>query len=556
MINVEQLTSQLRMLPDAALQRVAMMYKSDPYIFPMVISEGMARKKLRAAGQAGAAQGPQPKVADQAIMAMAPQDAGIGALQARSLNIPDGGIAGYADGGDVVMSPGSTPSYQRMDMSPGMLDFAQRSEPVVRMAGGGVPGYAGRSDSLISLSDYEDPVGTFLSKMPVSDKEETAAERKARRERERELEAAAEAEQRPFARLLRAIGSGDSKLRRLMYPTQEEIMSRQQGRDVSAIEAAYRDPRRAALDVPNAPTGTPRAMPPAPTEERAAPAPRPPAPAIPAAPPAPVAPQAPIPTYAAPTPDATAAGIAALQKAPDEATKKAYQEMMGMYEPERKELEERRGKRGAEALLRAGLAMMSGTSPYAMANIGKGGIEGLNAYQEAQRYDDQAAKALRQAEISMRMAQRQEEAGNRRDAISLFGQAQQMQQAAASSAQQAQQIQQTGDYQRGSLVVMQQNAASNARLVGARIAAINAPQREREKMMSEYGKLQKTVMEQLGKDSTYMLETDPVKRQKLFDTAMKTAVAQNPFLASTLFLGAPTGKVRDPYEEKTTDTPD
>lgn len=49
-----------------------------------------------------------------------------------------GGLLGMAEGG-VVMPPGSTSSYQRTNMSPGMLDFAQRSEPVVRMADGGTP---------------------------------------------------------------------------------------------------------------------------------------------------------------------------------------------------------------------------------------------------------------------------------------------------------------------------------------------------------------------------------------------------------------------------------
>lgn len=48
-----------------------------------------------------------------------------------------GGLMGMAEGGDVMMPPGSTSSYQRTSMSPGMLDFAQRSEPVVRMADGG-----------------------------------------------------------------------------------------------------------------------------------------------------------------------------------------------------------------------------------------------------------------------------------------------------------------------------------------------------------------------------------------------------------------------------------
>lgn len=546
MINVEQLTSQLRMLPDAALQRVAQMYKADPYIFPMVISEGMARKKLRAAGQAQAV-APQPKVADQAIMSMGEQPQptpGIAGLQAPNMqNMADGGIAGQADD----------------------MEFAQRSEPVVRMNAGGVARYAdeglvrpkqgpypglaqygdlatgqARAGTLLpTTTGYEGmSIGEFLSqayddvsnavkklygKLPKESLAQVVAKDLA--EKKQKATGVALAEEPPL------INPETGKSYKMTAPA--ATPSATGLREPGEVAADTRTRTQATVR----PTSAPAAAP-----VRAAPAP--------------VASPAAIPTYAAPTPEASAAGIAALSKAPDEATKKAYQEMMGMYEPERKELEERRGKRGAEALLRAGLAMMSGTSPHAMTNIGKGGIEGLNAYQEAQRYDDQAAKALRQAEMSMRMAQRQEEAGNRRDAISLYGQAQQMQQAAASSAQQAQQIQQTGDYQRGSLAVMQQNAATNARLVGARIAAINAPQREREKMMAEYGKLQKTVMEQLGKDSAYTLETDPAKRQKLFDTAMKVAVAQNPFLSSTLFLGAPTGPVRDPYEEKATDTPD
>jgi len=45
-----------------------------------------------------------------------------------------GGIAGYGDGDDVPRQNGMAQG--------GMYDFAQRSEPVVRMAEGGVPGYA------------------------------------------------------------------------------------------------------------------------------------------------------------------------------------------------------------------------------------------------------------------------------------------------------------------------------------------------------------------------------------------------------------------------------
>jgi len=126
MINVNQITSQLRMLPDQALQRVAMMYKQDPYILPLVVSESMARKQLRMASQARTV-APQPKVNEQAVASLGytPEEVGIAGLAAPNMErMADGGIAGYDDGGGGMMSPG-------------MLDFAQKSEPVVRMAEGG-----------------------------------------------------------------------------------------------------------------------------------------------------------------------------------------------------------------------------------------------------------------------------------------------------------------------------------------------------------------------------------------------------------------------------------
>lgn len=508
MINVNQLTSQLRMMPDQALQRVAMMYKQDPYILPLVISESMARKKLRAAGQAQMAQ-PQPKVADQAIMAMAPEDAGIAGLAAPNMEgMADGGIAGYAEGG---MANTAEDSFSRG----GMFDFAARSEPVIRMAGGGIPGYASRG--LVDTAPVLQDTAMMLTDPELYGEMETAtAEYRRAKKEEREAK-----ERLSF-----------------LKTAAPEIYEREKARLTPSTKAAKPDEKPAARDKKPA-----QSLPAAPVA--AAPV---------AAAPAPVS-ETPIKTYTAPSAEATAAGIAALSKAPDEATQAAFNELKAMYEPERKELEERKGKRGSEALLRAGLAMMSGTSPYAAANIGKGGIEGLNAYQEAQRYDDQAARSLRQAEINMRLAQRQEQMGNRRDAISLFGQAQQQEQAAATSAQNAQQIKQTGEYQQGSLAVMQKNADANAKLVAAKIAALNAPEQQRKAMMTEYGRLQKAVMQQVGKDTAYLTETDPAKKQKIFDDAMKAAVAQNPFLSATLFLGAPRGPVRE-LTDKDTDTED
>jgi hypothetical protein len=101
MINVAQITSQLAKLPDAQLQQYAMMHKSDPYIMALAMSESKRRKDLRASAQAGPMQEP-PKVADQAVAAMAPQPsgaAGIDALPSGDMNFADGGIVAFSGGG-------------------------------------------------------------------------------------------------------------------------------------------------------------------------------------------------------------------------------------------------------------------------------------------------------------------------------------------------------------------------------------------------------------------------------------------------------------------------
>jgi len=226
--NVNQFTQQLRMMPDQALQRVAMMYKNDPYILPMVIAEDAARKKMRMAAQAQMAQ-PQTKVAEQAIMSMGeqPQAApGLAALRAPNMEgMADGGIAGYAEGG---VSDTAEDSFSRG----GMFDFSQRSEPVVRMAEGGVAQYAGKDDSLVRLRDY-DVLSDILDLQGVrAPTGETYSEMKARQRREKELADAAEAESRPLARFLKAgeeagaasrLSPAMAALRRTMYPTQEEL---------------------------------------------------------------------------------------------------------------------------------------------------------------------------------------------------------------------------------------------------------------------------------------------------------------------------------------------
>jgi hypothetical protein len=105
MIDVNKITSTLAKLPDQQLQQYAQMHKSDPYIMALAMSESNRRKEMRAAGQGGQGMQEQPKVVDQMVAEMAPQqlpeDQGIGQLPAGEMNFAGGGIIAFADGGDV-----------------------------------------------------------------------------------------------------------------------------------------------------------------------------------------------------------------------------------------------------------------------------------------------------------------------------------------------------------------------------------------------------------------------------------------------------------------------
>jgi hypothetical protein len=155
---LSNISDNLAMMPDPALQQFAQMHKQDPYMVSLALSESNRRKKLRTAKQGQAGAMPQPKVVDAAIQGMQPapapvaqtrlpEDQGIAQIPAPNMQaMADGGIAGYGDGDDVPRRNGMAQG--------GMYDFAQRSEPVVRMSGGGVPGYA-KGDRVI---DYRQAI--------------------------------------------------------------------------------------------------------------------------------------------------------------------------------------------------------------------------------------------------------------------------------------------------------------------------------------------------------------------------------------------------------------
>jgi hypothetical protein len=140
---LSNISDNLAMMPDPALQQFAQMHKQDPYMVSLALSESNRRKKMRTAAQGQAGAMPQPKVVDAAIQGMQPAPAPVaqtqlpenqGIAQIPTPNMQgmaDGGIAGYEDDQEGMSTGGMG----------GMFDFAQRSEPVLRMAGGGVPGY-------------------------------------------------------------------------------------------------------------------------------------------------------------------------------------------------------------------------------------------------------------------------------------------------------------------------------------------------------------------------------------------------------------------------------
>ena len=115
MLNVNQLTSQLAKMPDPMLQKYAAMHKDDPYTVSLALAESNRRKAMRVGAKP--MPGEQPKVVDQDIAEMAPlvpqmpqqmvqqqlpENTGIGQLPAQNMQgMADGGIVGYADGGDV-----------------------------------------------------------------------------------------------------------------------------------------------------------------------------------------------------------------------------------------------------------------------------------------------------------------------------------------------------------------------------------------------------------------------------------------------------------------------
>lgn len=578
--NVNEITTTLRMLSDEQLRKYAQMHKGDPYILPMAISESNARKQLRAAGQATQGAQPQPKVADQALAQMSPQqlpeNVGIGALPAPNMQFAaEGGIMGYE-------------GYEGYDEGPS--DFGQES--VRMMAGGGaVERY--QSQGLVqprarwedALAELQAPpqessaLGRGITDFFTRSSDLDAIRQNARAKQTQGL---------PLSAQEKAVLQADAQAAPVAS-RQPSALEQERTRNMQQVanEGYTRGDPRALTSMPSAAEqlAASNAAPTADKKRDAASRPGTGAGAGPAA--------------AAPEQSVTDR-YAAMQRAMGLTdTSKVDTERQALYDAMRaqdknaleefekdvatrgeafKGREERLAKREAElgkrkdetaglAMLEAGLAIMSTPGGLATA-IGKGAQTGLKTYSAG-------LKDLRAAQEKMDDARDQIEEYRRNEANMTAKERRQFKNQIGRTETDIKRLgldaaeKMTGE-KRADLRTLF-SAEQQERLTGMEIkgrkeaAAISAgPGYERNKLLAasqgneakvraEYGKLQARVMGELSKDQDYLM-APPEKKQLMQTTALRQALMNNPFLASYAsgigFSSAPAGgKVYDLTED-------
>jgi hypothetical protein len=435
-------------MSDQQLQQYAMLHKNDPYILPMAVSESNSRKQMRSEQQGLAAgQRPQPKVAEADIAGMAqqpqmapqgmpqqpmapqgqqlPENQGIGRLPAPNMqHMADGGIAGYGDdgsGGGMSGGPDESLVYN--------------NEPVMRMAGGGAIRFADRGAVRGPYSDdttmYDPATG-----VPITGDYTTSGE--------------------DDRTIMEKLGIFNPENRRALERSDREARMRAAGTKTGPNTVApVVTPESAATAVDTSKakkSGGGGAG--GGSKKPAASVVQPETAAAPAAP-----------AYAAPTSKELIDQAISGSKAMNEESATAYKPWQEKLDKENEAIAGNKDKNRGYALLAAGLGMMGGTSQYAGVNIGKGGLEGLHVYQEAEKADTAAQKANQHSQMLLMQAERAERSGNMKVAGDMQARAEQAGQFAVSSAQHAQQLKDTKEYQQGSL--LNQNISARAAMKAA-----------------------------------------------------------------------------------------
>ena len=156
---IDALTTMLAGMDARARQAYAAQHKNDPAVVATALN---VNNIVNAAERAKAMQagGPKPTVVDQDIAAMTPQqlpeNQGIAQIPAPNMqHMADGGIAGFDES---TNAPITTKRLDGMGNTNGMFNYAQDGGGVMRMAGGGMPGYktGGLTDKQEFAAQYKD----------------------------------------------------------------------------------------------------------------------------------------------------------------------------------------------------------------------------------------------------------------------------------------------------------------------------------------------------------------------------------------------------------------
>ena len=147
---IDALTTMLAGMDARGRQAYAAQHRNDPAVVATAVH---VNNTVKAAERSKAMQagGPMPTVVDQNIAGMAqqqlPEDQGIAQIPTPNMqSMADGGIAGYEDDEEGMATGGMG----------GMFNFAQQSEPVVRMAEGGILNFSNGGTKKLSGAELFD----------------------------------------------------------------------------------------------------------------------------------------------------------------------------------------------------------------------------------------------------------------------------------------------------------------------------------------------------------------------------------------------------------------
>jgi hypothetical protein len=571
MLNVNQITAQLARMPDPALQQYAQLHKGDPYVLSLALAESNRRKQLRQGAQMNAPQ--QPKVVDQEIQAMAapmPENVGIGQLPAGNMNFADGGIVAFADGGvPRYQAGGALSSYDLVRLSqinPSLASAASKGQRLsealraLRIAGplgatvgttlGGGADAALVANSIMADMSPEQREGFYASPMlgamsgdtglagaimnaaepPPKGKEYTPEKYGVTKPaplypgaRNYDVPTTATAVPAPAAAAETApkadtAAGSKAAADKSMYSLSTAGAGFAPGQGLGFASTPSTLSREFESFMPEGPRADPFAKQ---TEEL---------------------------------------GQAGIKAATDykEAREKQLNELGLFGLDQEKRLNERQAKLskqegdvGPLALLQAGFAMMAGTSPYAMQNIGIGAQAGLKSYTEgtdkleaAREKLDDAFGRLEATRRSEKMLTDKERAELGRDVSKSVIEARRLALAGAKEAygwerEKAKTLFEAYTKERLTAAEL----GSRERLGLAQIQAQKDIAAQRTQLMQdlyggetkarqEFGKIQQAVMKELSGNTAYTMEQNPAKKQLMYDQAIQRALQANPFLAS------------------------